>query len=145
MTSNKVKNGTLKPKDLKKPTYVQSINLAARHSAGGARRHEPGAVRLHPPDEGPDQRHRVHPDHQRRLRQRQHRPPTIGLYIDNVPVAGTAATVPAPPNDRSVQLTATLELGGAPTRAGSASPARRVAAQQPDLPGRKSWTIIQAD
>src|SRR3954447_24623194 len=28
VTSNKVKNGSLKPKDLKKPTYVQSTTLA---------------------------------------------------------------------------------------------------------------------
>src|SRR4051812_42539237 len=29
VTSNKVKNGSLKPKDLKKPTYVQSATLGA--------------------------------------------------------------------------------------------------------------------
>src|SRR5690348_7279865 len=28
VTSGKIKNGTIKPKDLKKPTYVQSTNLA---------------------------------------------------------------------------------------------------------------------
>src|SRR4051794_2965669 len=28
VTSTKIKNGTVKPKDLKKPTYVQSTNLA---------------------------------------------------------------------------------------------------------------------
>src|SRR5690349_24668515 len=27
VTSNKIKNGVIKPKDLKKPTYVQSTNL----------------------------------------------------------------------------------------------------------------------
>jgi len=36
--------------------------------------------------------------------------PTIGLYIDNVPIPGTAANVPAPANDRSVQLTAGVEI-----------------------------------
>ena len=28
VTSNKIKNGTIKPKDIKKPTYVQSTNLS---------------------------------------------------------------------------------------------------------------------
>ena len=72
--------------------------------------------------------------------------PTIGLYIDNVPIPGTAANVPASANDRSVLLTATLELsGGAHTgRVGITCGG----APQPNnlaFPGAKSWTIIQAD
>jgi hypothetical protein len=137
VTSTKIKNGSIKSKDLKKPTYVQSTNLAL-----GAPPAVPDLVSLAPYDftlptsartsvtvfiptigggcDGSGDQ------------------PSIGLYIDNVPIAGTAATVPAPANDRSVQLTATLPLtkltcGGAPVP------------NNLTYPGAKSWTIIQAD
>ena len=146
VTSNKIKNGVIKPKDLKKPTYVQSTNLAL-----GTPPSVPDVVSVAPYDFSVPTKGRTsvtvfiptigggcdsgNPDQ-----------PTIGLYIDNVPVAGTAATVPAPPNDRSVLLTATLELGGAAhtgrvgiTCAGASLPNNLT------FPGAKSWTIIQAD
>ena len=145
VTSTKIKNGTIKTKDIKKPAYVQSTNLQL-----GTPPAVPDVISLAPYDfslphsartsvtvfiptigggcdSGPDQ-------------------PTIGLYIDNVAMAGTAATVPLPANDRSVQLTVTLPLkaGAHAARVGITCAGPSV----PDnltFPGAKSWTIIQAD
>ena len=50
VTSNKIKNGTIKPKDIKKPTYVQSTNLSLGTPPGRAGRDERRALRLHAPD-----------------------------------------------------------------------------------------------
>jgi hypothetical protein len=71
--------------------------------------------------------------------------PTIGLYVDNVPIPATAATVPAAANDRSVQLTATLELGGGAHafRVGITCPGPSL--PNINAPGAKSWTLVQAD
>jgi hypothetical protein len=144
VTSTKIKNGSIKKKDIRKPTYVQSTNLQL-----GTPPAVPDVVSIAPYDFTLPTKSRTSvtvfiptiggdcgPDPQ----------PTIGLYIDNVPVPGTAANVPAPANDRSVQLTATLELSaGAHTgRVGITCGG----AQQPTnlgFPGAKSWTIIQAD
>ena len=147
VTSTKIKNGTIKTKDLKKPTYVQSTNLGL-----GTPPPVPDVISVAPYDFLPlpaTGRTSVtvfiptiggscdsgNPDQ-----------PTIGLYIDNVPIPGTAANVPAPANDRSVQLTATLELASGPhagrvgiTCAGASQPTALT------FPGAKSWTIIQAD
>jgi len=145
VTSTKIKNGTIKTKDIKKPTYVQSTNLQL-----GTPPAVPDVISLAPYDfslphgartsvtvfiptigggcEGsPDQ-------------------PTIGLYIDNVAMPATAATVPPPTNDRSVQLTVTLRLkagahaGRVGITCGGASVPNNLT-----FPGAKSWTIIQAD
>jgi hypothetical protein len=145
VTSTKIKNGSIKTKDIKKPAYVQSTNLGL-----GTPPAVPDVISVAPYDftlptsartsvsvfiptigagcdSSPDQ-------------------PTIGLYIDNVPIPATAATVPAPANDRSVLLTATLQLGGGAhsgrvgiTCNGSSVPNNLA------NPGAKSWTIIQAD
>src|SRR5688500_1915532 len=95
VTSKKIKNGAVKSKDLRKPTYVQSTNLGL-----GTPPAVPDVVSIAPYDftlpnqgrtsvtvfiptiggdcdNGPNQ-------------------PTIGLYIDNVPLPGTAANVPRP-------------------------------------------------
>src|SRR4051794_315213 len=109
-TSKKIKNGTIKAKDIKKPTYVQSTNLAL-----GTPPPVPDVVSVAPYDFTVPTTARTsitvfiptiggscdsgNPDQ-----------PTIGLYIDNVPIPGTAAPVPPPANDRSVQLTTTLEV-----------------------------------
>ena len=95
VTSNKIKNGTIKPKDIKKPTYVQSTNLSL-----GTPPAVPDLVSVAPYDFTLPHKARTsvtvfiptiggscdngNPDQ-----------PTIGLYIDNIPIAGTAATVPA--------------------------------------------------
>jgi hypothetical protein len=145
VTSTKIKNGTIKPKDIKKPTWVQSSNLQL-----GTPPAVPDVVSVAPYDftlpssgrtsvtvfiptigggcdSSPDQ-------------------PTIGLYLDNVPVVGTAANLPPAANDRSVQLTVTLPLSAGAhagrvgiTCAGSSVPNNLA------FPGAKSWTIIQAD
>ena len=94
VTSTKIKNGSIKKKDIRKPTFVQSTNLQL-----GTPPAVPDVVSVAPYDftlptkgrtsvtvfiptiggdcdNGPNQ-------------------PTIGLYIDNVPIPGTAANVPA--------------------------------------------------
>jgi hypothetical protein len=147
VTSNKVKNGSLKPKDLKKPTYVQSTNLQL-----GTPPAVPDLVSVAPydftlPNKGRTSVTVFIPTIGGDCDGGNSDRPTIGLYIDNVPIAGTAANVPPPASDRSVQLTATLELGGGGhtgrvgiTCSGSSQPAGNLIS-----PGAKSWTIIQAD
>lgn len=145
VTSNKVKNGSLKPKDLKKPTYVQSTNLAL-----GTPPAVPDLVSVAPYDFTLPTKARTsvsvfiptiggscdsgNPDQ-----------PTIGLYIDNIAIPGTAATVPAAANDRSVLLTATLELTGAAHTGRVGITCNGASAPNVNFPGAKSWTIIQAD
>ena len=114
VTSTKIKNGTIKPKDIKKPTYVQSANLGARHTAGAV----PDVVSVAPydftlPNQGP-----------RPASPCSSRPsaancdngdtdqPTIGLYIDNVPIPAPRPTCRGRPTTGPIQLTATLELNG---------------------------------
>jgi len=146
VTSNKIKNGTIKPKDIKKPTYVQSTNLAL-----GTPPAVPDLISVAPYDFTLPTKARTsvtvfiptigggcdsgNPDQ-----------PTIGLYIDNVPIAATAATVPGSANDRSVLLTATLPLN-AGAHAGRVGITCSGASQPNNInaPGAKSWTIIQAD
>ena len=146
VTSTKIKNGTIKPKDIKKPTYVQSANLAL-----GTPPAVPDLISIAPYDFTLPTKARTsvtvfiptigggcdsgNPDQ-----------PTIGLYIDNVPIAATAATVPGSANDRSVLLTATLPLN-AGAHAGRVGITCSGASQPNNInaPGAKSWTIIQAD
>jgi hypothetical protein len=143
VTSTKIKNGTIKPKDIKKPTYVQSTNLAL-----GTPPAVPDLISVAPYDFTLPTKGRTsvsvfiptiggscdsgNPDQ-----------PTIGLYIDNVPIAVTAATVPASANDRSVLLTATLPLN-AGLHAGRVGITCSGASQPNNIssPGAKSWTII---
>ena len=145
VTSTKIKNGTIRSKDLKKPTWVQSSTLVTT-----APPTVPDVVSVAPYDfilptggrtsvtvfiptiggacdsGSPDQ-------------------PVIGLYLDNVPIPNTAVTVPAAANDRSIQLTTTLTLtaGVHTARAGITCPG----APLPNVssPGAKSWTIILTD
>ena len=145
VTSTKIKNGTIKTKDIKKPAYVQSTNLQL-----GTPPAVPDLISLAPYDFSLPHSARTSvtvfiptigggcdssPDQ-----------PTIGLYIDNVAIPGTAATVPPPANDRSVQLTVTL-----PLKAGAHAGRVGITCAGPSVPnnltfpGAKSWTIIQAD
>jgi hypothetical protein len=145
VTSTKIKNGTVKPKDLKKPTYVQSLNLQL-----GTPPAVPDLVSVAPYDFSLPHKGRtsvtvfiptIGGDCDSGITDR----PTIGLYIDNVPIASTAANVPPPAADRSVQLTATLQLSsGAHTgRVGITCPGASQPAGNLAAPGAKSWTIIQ--
>ena len=145
VTSTKIKNGSIKTKDIKKPAYVQSTNLQL-----GTPPAVPDVISLAPYDFSVPHSARTSvtvfiptigggcdgsPDQ-----------PTIALYIDNVAMPGTAATVPPPANDRSVQLTVTLRLT-AGTHAGRVGITCSGASVPNNLtfPGAKSWTIIQAD
>jgi hypothetical protein len=148
VTSTKIKNGTIKTKDMRKPTYVQSTNLGL-----GTPPAVPDVISLAPYDFTLPTKARTsvtvfiptigggcdsgNPDQ-----------PTIGLYIDNVPIPGTAATVPsgAQNNDRSVQLTATVVLASG-AHAGRVGITCSGASVPNNLafPGAKSWTVIQAD
>ena len=145
VTSTKIKNGTIKSKDLKKPTYVQSTNLGL-----GTPPAAPDVVSVAPYDFAVPASGRTSvtvfiPTIGADCDGNSDRP-TIGLYIDNVPIPGTAANVPAPANDRSVQLTATLELGKG-SHAGRVGITCNGSPLPINLgqPGAKSWTIIQAD
>jgi hypothetical protein len=145
VTSTKIKNGTIKPKDLKKPTYVQSTNLAL-----GTPPAVPDVISLAPYDFTLPSKARtsvtvfiptIGGDPCGGGEQ-----PTIGLYIDNVAIPGTAATVPGTANDRSVLLTTTLVLAKG-VHAGRVGITCNGASVPNGLtfPGAKSWTIIQAD
>ncbi len=146
VTSTKVKNGSIKPKDLKAPTYVQSTNLQL-----GTPPAVPDVISLAPYDFTVPAKGRTSvsvfiptiggdpcggPGGEQ---------PTIGLYIDNVAVPGTAATVPGTANDRSVLLTTTLPLakGAHAGRVGLTCNGGPVPSGL-TFPGAKSWTIIQA-
>ena len=148
VTSTKIKNGSIKTKDLRKPTYVQSTNLSL-----GTPPAVPDVISLAPydftlPTGGRTSVTVFIPTIGGSCDNGNPEQPTIGLYVDNVPIPGTAATVPANANDRSVQLTATIELsGGATPHAGRVGITCGGASQPAGLtfPGAKSWTIIQAD
>jgi hypothetical protein len=145
VTSTKIKNGTVKSKDLKKPTYVQSATLNT-----GTPPAVPDVVSVAPYDFSVPNKGRTSvtvfipaltgdcsgggPDR-----------PTVGLYIDNAPIPGTLATVPADTNARAVQLTTTLLLGAGNHTGRVGITCAGASVPDPAAPGAKSWTIIQAD
>ena len=145
VTSKKIKNGAVKPKDMRKPTYVQSTTLVT-----GTPPAVPDLVSIAPydftlPNGGRTSVTVFIPTIGGNCDSGNTDQPTIGLYIDNIPIPLTAATVPAGANDRSIQLTATLKLtGGAHTgRVGitcNGNSAPNVAS-----PGAKTWSIILTD
>jgi hypothetical protein len=141
VTSTKIKNGTIKPKDIKKPTFVQSRTLGA----------------VNPPAATPDVVSVAPYDFQLPTKGRATvtvfipaltancgggNQPSVGLYIDNVPIAGTRTVVPGDANTRPIQLTATLLLGsGAHTgRVGLTCSGGGV--PNPNSPGAETWTVI---
>ena len=143
VTSTKIKNGTIKPKDIKKPTYVQSTTLSL-----GTPPAVPDVVSVAPydftlPHQGPDQRHRVHPDHRRQLRQRQPGPADDRPLHRQRPDRGHRGDRAG---DRQRPLGAADRHASAArvprTPAGSASPATVPRHPTSTAPGAKSWTII---
>jgi hypothetical protein len=143
VTSKKIKNGSIKSKDLRKPTFVQSNTLQT-----GTPPAVPDVISVAPYD--------FALPHKGRTSITVFIPaltgdcsgggdrPTVGMYVDNVPIPGTLATVPADANARAVELTTTLDLAAGAhsgrvgiTCAGGSIP-------DPNAPGAKSWTIIQA-
>lgn len=145
VTSTKIKNGTVKPKDLKKPTFVQSATLNT-----GTPPAVPDVISVAPYDFAVPEKARTSvtvfiPALTGDCIGGGSDRPAVGLYIDGVPIPGTLATVPPESNARSVQLTTTLLLAKGThqgrvgiTCAGASNP-------DPAAPGAKSWTIIQAD
>ena len=144
VTSKKIKNGTVKPKDLKKPTYVQSVTLGAGTPAA-----VPDVISVAPYDFSVPHKGRTSvtvfiPSLSGSCGGGSSDQPNVGLYIDNVPVPGTGAVVPGAAGARPFELTATLELAAGAhagrvgiTCSGSSSP-------NPASPGAESWTILQA-
>jgi hypothetical protein len=145
VTSTKIKNHTIKSKDLKHPTFVLSATLNT-----GTPPAVPDVVSVAPYDFTLPSTARTSvtvflPAISGDCTGGGDRP-TVGLYLDNVPIPGTLATVPADANARALQLTTTLLLKKGPhsgrvgiTCSGSSVPT------SPGTPGAKSWTIIQAD
>ena len=145
VTSTKIKNGTIKQKDIKKPTYVQSTNLSL-----GTPPAVPDVVSVAPYDFTLPTKARTsvtvfiptiggscdngNPDQ-----------PTIGLYIDNVADPGHRGhragdrQRPLGAADRHAPAHGAAHTGRVGITCSGAS-APNVA-----FPGAKSWTIIQAD
>jgi hypothetical protein len=141
VTSHKIKNGTVKPKDLKKPTWVQSITLGAVTPPAAT----PDVVSVAPynfdlPTKGRASVTVFVPALTANCAGTNQ--PSVGLYIDNVPIAGTRTPVPGSGNTRPIQLTATLDLpSGAHTgRVGVTCPGGGV--PSPNSPGAETWTVV---
>jgi hypothetical protein len=143
VTSTKIKDGTIKPKDIKKPTYVQSSTLVTDTPPA-----VPDVVSVAPYD--------FTLPHKGRTSVTVFIPaltgdcsggggdrPIVGLYIDNVPIPNTQATVPVEGNARSIQLTATLSLTGGVHTGRLGITCQGASVPDPTAPGAKSWTIIQ--
>lgn len=144
VTSKKIKNGSIKSKDIKKPTFVQSNTLQT-----GTPPAVPDVISVAPYDFALPHKGRTSitvfipaltgdcsgggPDR-----------PNVGMYIDNVPIPGTLATVPADANARAVELTTTLELGGGAHTGRVGITCNGSSIPDPNAPGAKSWTVIQA-
>jgi hypothetical protein len=141
VTSNKIKNGTIKPKDIKKPTYVASRTLGAVTPPAAT----PDVVSVAPydfnlPTKGTTTITAFVPALTANCPGASQ--PSVGLYIDNVPIAGTRTVVPGSANTRPIQLTATLSLAGGAhtgrvgvTCAGGAVPT-------PNSPGAETWSVV---
>jgi hypothetical protein len=145
VTSTKIKNGSIKKKDIKKPTYVQSTTLNT-----GTPPAVPDVVSVAPYD--------FTLPHKGRTSVTVFIPaltgdcsgggadrPNVGLYIDNVPIPGTLATLPPEANARAVQLTTTLLLASGAHSGRVGITCQGASTPDPTAPGAKSWTIIQAD
>ena len=146
VTSNKVKNGSLKPKDLKKPTYVQSTNLQLGTPPAVADVASLAPYDFTLPTKGRTSVTVFIPTISGELRQRQHRP------ADHRPLHRQRADR----RHRGQRPGAAERPFGAAhghARAGGGAHTGRVGitctgASQPNnltFPGAKSWTIIQAD
>ena len=143
VTSTKIKNGTIKNKDIEEADLrAEQHPRRGDPARGHARRGQHRAVRLHAAEQGPDLGHRLHPG-ARRPTAPATPPPSVGLYIDTVPVPGTRTNVPGvgqhPADPAHHHLRA---CKGARTPARSASPARvarcRRRARRVPRPGRSS-------
>jgi hypothetical protein len=140
VTSNKIKNGSIKPKDQKKPTYVQSTTLGADKPPAPT----PDVVSVAPynftlPNKG---RATVTVFIPALTTSCSGGTPSAGLYIDTVAIAGTRTNVPGSGNTRPIQLTATLQLnaGSHAGQVGITCPGGGT--PSPSSPGAETWTVI---
>jgi hypothetical protein len=146
VTSSKIKNGTIKTKDLNKPAWVQSVTLS-----GDTPPAVPDVIDVAAYDFALPKTARTSvtvfiPTLGANCDNGSNARPTAGLYIDNVPIPTTAVNVAAINNDRSLQLTATLDLGVGvhAGRVGLTCPGP----SRPNVgnaAGAKTWTLVQAD
>ena len=142
VTSTKIKNGTIKNKDMRKPTYVQSSTLGASTPPAAA----PDVVSIAPYGFSLPNKSRTSvtvfipalaancPGNAT---------PSVGLYIDTVPIPGTRTNVPGVDNTRPIQLTTTfvMQRGAHTGQVGITCPGGAVPA--PSSPGAETWTVIQ--
>jgi hypothetical protein len=146
VTSSKIKNGTIRGADLRKPTWVQSVTLG-----GGVPPAVPDVIDVAAYDFVLPKTSRTSvtvfvPTLGANCDSGSDARPTAGLYIDNVPIPTTAVNVAAINNDRSLQLTATIDLG-----AGAHAGRVGLTCPGPSRPnvgnsaGAKTWTLVQAD
>ena len=145
VTSTKIKNGTIKNEG------HQEADLRAEHHPRqlGTPPAVPDVVSVAPydftlPTKGRTSVTVFIPTIGGRLRQRQPDQPTIGLYIDNVPIPGPRPTCPCRPTTGRSSSPPRSSSAARRTPAGSASPAAaRAVPTNLSFPGAKSWTIIQ--
>ena len=109
VTSTKIKNGSIKNKDMRKPTWVQSSTLGAVTPPSAT----PDVVSIAPYGFSLPNRSRTSitvfipalaancPGSAT---------PSVGLYIDTVPIPGTRTNVPGVDNTRPIQLTTTFVM-----------------------------------
>ena len=69
--------------------------------------------------------------------------PSVGLYIDTLPIPGTRTNVPGADNTRPIQLTPTFrhEKGAHTGQVGITCPGGGTPV--PSSPGAETWTVIQ--
>jgi hypothetical protein len=140
VTSNKVKDGTIKNMDIRKQTYVQSVTLGADKPPAPT----PDVVSVAPynftlPTKG---RATVTVFIPALTTSCNGGTPSVGLYIDTLPIAGTRTNVPGASNTRPIQLTATLALnaGAHAGQVGITCPGGGV--PNPSSPGAETWTVV---
>jgi hypothetical protein len=144
VTSTKIKNGTIKPKDIKKPTYVQSNTLGTATPPVAT----PDVVSVAPygfslPNKGRTTLTVFIPALTANCPG--NATPSVGMYIDTAPIAGTRTNVPGEANARPIQLTATLVLNGGSHAAQVGITCPNAAVPNPSSPGAETWTVILTD
>jgi hypothetical protein len=142
VTSTKIRNKTIRNRDIRKPTWVQSSTLVT-----GTPPAVPDIVSVAPYD--------FSLPHGGRTSVTVFIPaltgdcsgggvdrPIVGMYIDNVPIPNTQATVPVEGNARAIRLTATLHLAGGAHTGRVGITCQGASVPDPTAPGAKSWSII---
>jgi hypothetical protein len=142
VTSTKIQNKTIRNRDMKKPTWVQSNTLGAVTPPAAT----PDVVSVAPYGFSLPNKARTSVTvfiPALKANCPGNATPSVGLYIDTVPVPGTRTNVPGEDNTRPIQLTTTFVMAGGAHNAqvGITCPGGAVPA--PSSPGAETWTIIQ--